>query len=106
VIINLHNRSDLADHLVIATASSRPHLKAIADHVWLELKKEGILCARKGGDSESGWIAMDYYDVIVHLFIDEKRSYYAIEELWTSPQPVAKPSKKGRKTTGKTAKSR
>lgn len=89
-MVNLRNISDLADHLVIATASSKPHLKAMSEHVMFELKKKGTSCARRSGDSESGWIALDYHDVIIHLFLAEKREYYSLEDFWANAANATK----------------
>jgi ribosome-associated protein len=45
------------------------------------LKQEGAYCYRRSGSPESGWMVLDYVDVVMHIFSGEMRTYYAIEEL-------------------------
>lgn len=52
------------------------------DEVMFILKGEGVQCYRRSGDPDSGWMVLDYVDVIIHIFLAEKRGYYAIEDLW------------------------
>ena len=73
---------DIADYCIVVSGSSSPHLRAMFDDVQVELKKEGLPCYRKAGMSESGWMVLDYVDVIVHIFMPDAREYYSIEELW------------------------
>ena len=54
----------------------------MADEIQHILKKEGVIAHRRSGDSESGWIVVDYFDVVIHIFATQTRQYYAIEELW------------------------
>jgi len=89
-LLNLKKITDLADVFILVTATSKPHLKALAEYVWFELKQNGITCTRKSGNSESGWIILDYHDIVVHLFLEEKRKYYALEEFWTNSMQIAK----------------
>ena len=72
----------ITDFTVVATASSPPHLKALAGAVEREMRKAGGGTARTSGDSESAWIVVDYGDVMAHIFLDESRDYYEIEKLW------------------------
>lgn len=64
------------------SGSSAPHLKALGDAVQYSLKKEGVVCFRRSGNPESGWLVEDYFDVVIHIFSREARTYYAIEALW------------------------
>ncbi len=75
-------KSTLADIIIVASGNSSPHLKALAGNVQRELKKAGDNSVRVSGDSESAWIVLDLYDVIVHLFLPDAREYYDIESLW------------------------
>jgi len=70
------------DFTLAATATSPPHLKALASAVEREMRKAGSGAARTSGDSESAWIVVDYGDVMAHLFLDDAREYYEIEKLW------------------------
>lgn len=81
-IHDVRDRSVVTDFYVVVSGFSPPHLKAMFNEVQQELKKAGARCYRKAGDPESGWLVLDFVDVIIHIFSDESRSYYAIEELW------------------------
>ncbi len=82
-VLDVSALSNVTDFFVIATGNSPPHIKALADEVTRTLKTAGTRCHRKSGTAESQWMAMDYVDVVVHLFSAETRSYYALEELWS-----------------------
>lgn len=81
-MFDVRGRSTLTDFVVVASGTSTPHLKSLAGTLQRELKKAGERALRVSGDSESAWIVLDLYDVIVHLFLPEAREYYAIESLW------------------------
>ena len=53
------------------------------------MKDAGENSFRMSGDPESGWIVVDYVDVVVHVFSPEARAYYALERLWDGAKPVA-----------------
>lgn len=73
----------IAEYFIIATGTSDTHLQALSDSVFDKVKEKinekpvGIEGARKGD-----WVLMDYVNVIVHLFLKEKRAFYNIEDLW------------------------
>ena len=73
-IYDVRGKSGLTDFFVVATGSAAPHLKALA--------KALPKAYRTSGDPESGWIVVDYIDVVVHVFSPEARAYYALEKLW------------------------
>ncbi len=81
-VYDVRGRSSITDFFLVASAASGPQLKAISESVSVGLKKNGIHAHRKGGEPDSGWIVLDYIDLVIHLFQQEKREYYAIEELW------------------------
>jgi len=74
--------SGLADVFVVATGSAAPHLKALINGTEEAMAKAGVKSHRVSGDPESGWIVVDYIDVVVHVFSPEARAYYALERLW------------------------
>lgn len=75
--------SPIADCFVVATGKAAPHLKALAAAVQSAMKDAGVASYRTSGDPESGWIVVDYIDIVVHVFSPEARAYYALEKLWT-----------------------
>lgn len=89
VVLDVRKLSSVTDYYVIATATSAPHLKALASDLQQGLKQEGSPLYRKSGSPESGWMVLDYVDVVIHIFESENRQYYAIEELWARARKVA-----------------
>ncbi len=77
----------VADYFVVASATSNPHVKSLADDVEDELAKLGVFTSHIEGRS-TGWILLDYDDVIVHIFLNESREYYNLERLWADAKQV------------------
>ena len=55
----------------------------------VRLKQESVRTYRKSGDPESGWIILDYFDLVVHLFTPDVRAYYDLERLWRDAPHIA-----------------
>ena len=72
----------IADYFVIASGTSSTHIKSLADNVEYELKKDGIYPNKIEGYETGTWILMDYGDVVVHIFTEQERENYKIEDLW------------------------
>ena len=83
-VYDVRGKSPLADFFVVATGAAAPHLKALIAESQAAMKAAGVMSYRTSGDPESGWIVVDYVDVVVHVFSPEARAYYALEKLWTS----------------------
>lgn len=81
-IHDVRGKSALADFFVVATGTAAPHLKALVAESQAAMKAAGVQSYRTSGDPESGWIVVDYVDVVVHVFSPEARAYYALEKLW------------------------
>lgn len=83
MVLDLRGISTLADYFVICTATSLPHLKAVNREI--RLRNEEVLEEKPNssdGDAGSMWLVIDYIDVVVHIFHQEKRDLYALEDLW------------------------
>ena len=88
-VLDLRPDRVIADFFVIATGTSDRNLKALAQHVRVELKdKHGIMPASMEGIAESGWVLLDYGEVVVHIFLEDKRQYYDLEGLWRAESKV------------------
>jgi len=79
---DVRGKSALSDFVVVATGAAAPHLKALVAESQAAMKSAGTMSYRTSGDPESGWIVVDYIDVVVHVFSPEARAYYALEKLW------------------------
>jgi ribosome-associated protein len=91
-ILDLRDVSTLANYFLIATGTSSPHLKALADELERGLKEERIRPRRKAGGYSSGWVIMDFGEVIVHLMTADLREFYALEQLWSDGKTLAIPT--------------
>ncbi|MBQ6136434.1 MAG: ribosome silencing factor [Kiritimatiellae bacterium] len=81
-VYDVRGKSQIADFFVVATGSAAPHLKALVAETQRAMKEAGVRSYRVSGDPESGWMVVDYIDVVVHVFSPEARAYYALERLW------------------------
>ena len=66
--------------------TAAPHLKALVAGTQQAMKAAGVQSYRTSGDPDSGWVVVDYVDVVVHVFTPEARAYYALEKLWEKQQ--------------------
>lgn len=89
VVLDLQGISTITDFFVICTGTSLPHLKAIHREI---TQKSGQSLNQKAamsdGSVESHWLVLDYGDVIVHIFHEDKREVYALEDLWSDAPRV------------------
>ena len=84
VSINISKKTSLADYLVFATGTSNRHINSISQSVNKKLKKLNIKNPSIEGSNDSGWVVIDSGDVIVHLFKDEIRKFYNLENMWST----------------------
>jgi ribosome-associated protein len=90
-IFDVRGLSSVTEYYVVATGTSAPHLKALIAETQHQMKKSGIATYRKSGESDSGWVVVDYVYAVVHVFSTEARAYYAIEKLWSTAREVPLP---------------
>lgn len=83
VVLDIQSLSSIADYFVICSADNIRQLGAIAEQVERTLRDEGVRPSRREGQSDSGWIVLDYSSVMVHLLTAELRDFYRLEELWS-----------------------
>ena len=88
-VLDISGISVMADYFVIADAENTNQLQAIADYVEEQMMKNGNHC-RIVGKSESGWVLLDFGDIIVHIFNKEERLFYDLERLWRDAISVSK----------------
>ncbi|MBN1676419.1 MAG: ribosome silencing factor [Kiritimatiellae bacterium] len=88
VVLDVRELSAVTDYYIIASGLSALHLKALQQAVHAGMKPYGLHPFRKAGAPESGWLAIDYIDFVVHLFSRDVRAYYALERLWSNAPRV------------------
>jgi ribosome-associated protein len=91
VTIPLAGKSEMADHMVIATGRSSRQVSAIAEKLADRLKHGLGLIVRMEGKELGDWVLIDAGDVIVHVFRPEVREFYQLEKMWL-PRPAAVPA--------------
>ena len=82
IIFDIAEKSSIADYLILATGLNERSVGALIDEVEDRLAQEGLLVKSIEGKKESGWILMDYGDIIVNVLTTEKRDRYNIEKVW------------------------
>lgn len=83
VLLDLRPDTVIADFFVIANGTSDRQLRALVDYIREDAKANlSTLPFAVEGTAESGWILMDYGEVVVHIFTEEQRDYYDLEGLW------------------------
>ena len=83
VFIDAHERSSLADYLLICQGRSQLHCRSIAQNVEYNLKQSGEISLGLEGEREGNWVLLDYGNIILHVFHPEIRRYYKLEELYS-----------------------
>jgi ribosome-associated protein len=96
VVLDMRKLSTVADFFVIVSATSEPHMRAVAEEIADKVKAEAGLRPRAvDGTLRASWMVMDYADVIIHIMRADARSRYDLEGLWGDAPRV-----KGRKSSG------
>ena len=80
--LDMRDISSTSDYFIIANGSNKPHLKALQESLLSFYKEKGLVKIIKTGTSESGWMIVDVDGIMVHLFDEELRDYYNLEDLW------------------------
>ncbi len=82
IVLDVQGVSSVSDYFLVCSGKSATHLKTITDAIREELKAEGVRPLHTEGRPESGWVLLDYGDLLVHVFLEDTRVYYDLERLW------------------------
>ena len=83
VILDMRPVCSYTDYFVVCTGNNPRQTKAIYDEVHGRLKQDhGLLPRSAAGEGEATWIVADYLDVVLHVFTQEARDFYGLEDLW------------------------
>ncbi|CAI9085971.1 ribosome silencing factor [Candidatus Methylacidiphilum fumarolicum] len=83
LILDLRQISSFVDFFVVCTATSEPHLKALAFELEKKIREEFHLePIHIEGSSKSHWIIIDYGPLLIHVFTEKERAFYELEKLW------------------------
>ncbi|MDD4376963.1 MAG: ribosome silencing factor [Eubacteriales bacterium] len=81
-IIDVREKASFADFFVIASGNSERQINTLVDEVEDKFAEQGLLVKNIEGKQTSGWILMDFGDIIVNVFTKEMRDKYNIEKVW------------------------
>ena len=81
-VFDLREISSFTDFFVIATGTSRRHVRTLADATLRGARQQGEHPLGVEGDPPGRWVLVDLGDVVVHLFDEDARDFYALERLW------------------------
>ena len=88
-MLDLRQVASFADYFVIMSAGSARQIEALEEDISNVLKESEVSRFHREGDPSSGWVLLDFSDVIIHIFAPEEREFYGIERLWSrAPQVV------------------
>ena len=82
VVLDVKEKSTIADYMIVASGTSARHVKAVANGVVVAAKKAGHTPLGIEGDKEGEWVLVDLGDVIVHVMMPAVRDFYQLEKLW------------------------
>ena len=88
LMLDIRKVSGFADYFVIMSAESRRQMQALSEDLQGSMKQAGVSLHHKEGTPESGWVLLDFGDVILHLFATETREFYQLEQLWSKARTV------------------
>ncbi|MBI4283084.1 MAG: ribosome silencing factor [Chloroflexi bacterium] len=89
-LLDVRKVCSFADYFVICSGESERQIKTIYEEIQHALKKEGVLPYHREGTLDSGWLLLDFGDVIVHIFAPFEREYYQLGELWSEAIPLVR----------------
>ena len=78
----------VSDYFVIASGTSNTHAKSLADDVEYEIKQRFGIDPEHIEGRATGWILLDYGDIIVHVFIKDSRAFYNLDKMWSDGEEI------------------
>jgi ribosome-associated protein len=88
ILLDIRDVTTIADYFVICSGNNVRQIQAIADAIDEQLEKQGATLLHREGVAETGWVLLDFGDVIVHIFGPKEREYYRLERLWNEAKTV------------------
>ena len=88
VLLDAGEVCSFADYFIICSGDSQRQIQAIFDEIVHVLKEAGVRPRHVEGTVDSGWLLLDFGDVIVHIFAPEEREFYRLDELWGRATPL------------------
>ncbi len=91
--IDVHKLTNIADRIIVCTATSNRHAQSLAEKVLRTLREQGIRSlGSEGREGDDQWVLIDFGDVIAHIMLEEARQLYSLEKLWGIAERVREKS--------------
>ncbi|OOR89655.1 ribosome silencing factor [Moraxella caviae] len=87
-VMTVEHLTEVAERIIIANATSKRHVKALADKLGAAAKEQGLMPLGREGDKDSDWTLVDLGAVVVHIMTPQAREFYDLEGLWSSPDAL------------------
>lgn len=81
-VMSVEHLTDLMSYMIVCTANSGTHAKAIASHLQLTAKKNNLIILGVEGETNNDWILVDLAEVVIHIMKERTRNLYQLEKLW------------------------
>jgi len=88
ILLDVRELCNFADYFVLSSAESGRQINAVAEEIEQVLKKENVRPIHREGTADSGWVLLDYGDVVIHTFAQEERQFYNLEEFWSGAKTI------------------
>jgi len=88
VVLDVRGLTSIADYFIICSGLSNRQVRAVAESIQVDLKKNGIKPLSIEGQKEGHWVVMDYGHVIIHIFYEPVRALFDLESLWIDAKRI------------------
>ena len=90
LLLDIREVASFADYMVIMSADTFRLMDALAEEITTSMKRESVGLHHLEGTAGSGWLLLDYSDVVVHVFSPEQRAFYRLEQVWRRARQVVR----------------
>ena len=82
--IDVRKKSSITSRMVVVSGTSETHVRSITEKVLERMREQGVKPLRKHSGPGTGWLLLDFGDVVFHAMLEEKRQFYDLESLWNA----------------------
>ncbi len=90
-ILEVIGKSPVTDYMILATGTSVPHLRAMRNELEKTMSEHHIHIVGEDREVSSGWVVVDAFDFVIHLFTRDQRDFYRLEALWKDAEEMVLP---------------